>query len=493
MASAIEGLEPAGLWEYFAAISAIPRCSKHEAEAGRYVFGAAKKLGLEVFRDSKGNVIVRKKARPGRTNAPPVALQSHLDMVCEKNNNTAHDFSRDPIVLKRQRDFLTADGTTLGADNGIGVATALAIMEDTAINHGPLEFVFTVDEETGLTGAANLRSDALKSRMLINLDTEDEGVLYVGCAGGRDSTGTLHVAFEPLPAKPAKHELYVLRVSGLRGGHSGINIHTGRGNAIKLLSRAVAELSCCGARGARLCSLSGGNKRNAIPREAEAIIAVPAAAAEAAVEKTAELDRLYKSEYAAADSGVSITITAFKGKKARLPARVMKKVCEARLVNLLNALPHGVIAMSQDIPGLVETSTNCARVTTKKNTVVIETSQRSSVESRKAEIVQAVKACFALAGAKVAHGDGYPGWKPDLQSPILKIAKETYRRLFGKEADVKAVHAGLECGIIGEKFPGMDMLSLGPTLEMVHSPEERVHIGSVKKYWDYLLAILESV
>jgi len=483
--SSIEGLEPKRLWEYFAELSAIPRCSKHEAEAGRYVFGAAKKCGLEVLKDPKGNVVVRKKARSGRGDAPMIALQSHLDMVCEKNKDTVHDFSRDPVVLKRNGDFLTADGTTLGADNGIGVATALAIMEDKTLNHGPLEFVFTVDEETGLTGAAGLRSDALKSRILINLDTEDEGVLYVGCAGGCDSTGTLAVSFEPLPAE---NSLHVVRVSGLRGGHSGIDIHTGRGNAIKLLGRAVAALSGCGA---RLCSLSGGSKRNAIPREAEAHMAVPAAAAEAAVKKAAELDKLYKSEHAAADRGVAVTLTAFSGKKTQV--RVMKKVCQARLVNLLNALPHGVIAMSQEIPGLVETSTNCARVTTKTNSVVIETSQRSSVESRKAEIVQAVSAVFALAGAKVAHGDGYPGWKPDLRSPILKIAQETYRRLFGKEAGVKAVHAGLECGIIGERFPGMDMLSLGPTLEMVHSPEERVDIDSVKKYWDFLLAILESV
>ena len=484
MSSAIEGLEPERLWEYFAELSAIPRCSKHEALAGRYVLNAAKKLGLEVQQDPKGNVVVRKKASPGRESVPMIALQSHLDMVCEKNKDTAHDFGKDPVVLKRQRNFITADGTTLGADNGLGVATELAIMEGKTLNHGPLEFVFTVDEETGLTGAAGLRSDALQSRMLINLDTEDEGVLYVGCAGGCDSTGTLAVAFEPLPAK---HILYTLRVHGLRGGHSGIDIHTGRGNAIKILGRAVAALSaCCGA---RLCSLSGGSKRNAIPREAEALIAVPAAAAEQALKMAEELDKVFKSELAAADRGVAVTLTALGGRKTR----VMKRAGQARLVDLLNALPHGVIAMSQEIPGLVETSTNCARVMTKKSSVVIETSQRSSVESRKAEVVQTVGAVFALAGAHVSHGDGYPGWKPDLNSPLLKIAKETYRRLFGKEAGVKAVHAGLECGIIGERFPGMDMLSLGPTLEMVHSPEERVLIDSVKKYWDYLRAILESV
>jgi dipeptidase D len=440
---------------------------------------------LEVFQDAKGNVIARKKASAGREAAPMIAVQCHLDMVCEKNSATAHDFARDPIVLKRQGNFITAEGTTLGADNGIGVATALAIMEDKKLNHGPLEFVFTVDEETGLTGAAGLRPDALRSRMLINLDTEDEGVLYVGCAGGCDSIGRLPVSFDPLPAR---YVLYTLRVHGLRGGHSGIDIHTGRANAIKLLCRELAALAV---NGARLCRLSGGNKRNAIPREAEALVALPSPEVAAAAETVSEMEKIFKNEYSAADKGATLTFTEYEGKRSGVKA--LKKVSQEQLLNLLFGLQHGVIAMSQDIPGLVETSTNLARVTMERTTATIETSQRSSMESRKTEIVQAVSAVFALAGAHVTHGDGYPGWKSDLNSPLLKIAKETYRRLFGKEAGVKAVHAGLECGIIGEKFPGMDMLSLGPTLEMVHSPEERVLIDSVKKYWDYLLSILESV
>ncbi|MBN2189019.1 MAG: aminoacyl-histidine dipeptidase [Chitinispirillaceae bacterium] len=488
MSSAIQGLEPERLWEYFEELSAVPRCSKHEAAAGRYVLGVAKRLGLEALRDPKGNVIARKKCAPGRENAPMVALQSHLDMVCEKNKGTAHDFGRDPILLKRTGEYVSAEGTTLGADNGLGVATALALMENAAVRHGPLEFVFTVDEETGLTGAAALRSNDLKSRILINLDTEDEGVLYVGCAGGCDSIGTLAAAVEPLQAK---HALYSLRVCGLRGGHSGIDIHLGRANAIKLLSRALSALAKSGAHGVRLCRLSGGNKRNAIPREAEALVALTAAQAVASVKAVAELERTFRDEYASADGGIAVSLTPYEGKRAGM--KVFNKKAQERLLGLLHALPHGVIAMSFDIPELVETSTNLARVTMEKNRVVIETSQRSSVESRKREIVQAVSAVFALAGAKVAHTDGYPGWKPDLQSPILKIAKETYRRLFGKEAGVKAVHAGLECGIIGERFPGMDMVSLGPTLEMVHSPDERVHIGSVKKYWEFLLAILERI
>jgi dipeptidase D len=485
MASALQGLEPKRLWEYFAELSAIPRCSKHEAEAARYVFGVAKKLGLEANKDLRGNVIVRKPAGSGRENAPMIAVQSHLDMVCEKNKETVHDFSRDPIVLKRNGNFLAADGTTLGADNGIGAATCLAIMENTGLKHGPLELIFTVDEETGLTGAAGLRRGALQSRTLINLDTEDEGVLYVGCAGGCDSTGTLPIAFDSLPAR---HALFSLRVHGLRGGHSGIDIHAGRGNAIKLLSRALAALS---GHGVLLCSLSGGNKRNAIPREAEAFCAAPTGKIRPIGSVVGNIDKTYKKEYSAVDKGINILLTPVPG--GEKPVRVMKKTAQNRLINLLNALPHGVIAMSQDIPGLVETSTNLARVTTGKNSVMIETSQRGSVESRKTEIVQAVGAVFALAGAKVRHGDGYPGWKPDLQSPLLTTAKETYRRLFGKEAAVKAIHAGLECGIIGERFPGMDMISLGPTIEMAHSPEERVDTDSVKKYWEYLTALLEMV
>jgi dipeptidase D len=485
MSTAIQGLEPKRLWEYFAELSAIPRCSKHEAEAGRYVFGVAKRLGLDVVRDPKGNVIARKKCVPGRENAPTIALQSHLDMVCEKNRDTAHDFGKDPIMLRRTGEYISAEGTTLGADNGIGVAAALALMEDAAVRHGPLEFVFTVDEETGLTGAAALRSGDLKSRTLINLDTEDEGVLYVGCAGGCDSIGTLAAASGKLPAK---HALYALRVHGLRGGHSGVDIHRGRANALKLLVRALSALA---GSGARLCRLSGGNKRNAIPREAEALVALPAAQAVASVKTVAELERTFRDEYTSADSGIAVSLAPYEGKRAGI--KVFEKAAQERLLGLLNGLPHGVIAMSFDIPELVETSTNLARVTMEKNRVVIETSQRSSVESRKQEIVQAVSAVFALAGAKVVHGDGYPGWKPDLRSPILKIAKEVYFRLFGKEPGVKAVHAGLECGIIGERFPGMDMVSLGPTLEMVHSPEERLHIESVKKYWQYLAAVLESV
>lgn len=483
MKSAINGLEPELLWRYFAELSAIPRCSKHEEKATAYVMGVAKKLRLEARADSFGNVVVRKKATAGHAKAPGVILQSHLDMVCEKNNDKIHDFSRDPLVLKRKGNWLTADGTTLGADNGIGVCTLLAIMEDVSLRHGPLELLFTVDEETGLTGAHNLKPGFIKSRILINLDSEDEGSLCVGCAGGGDTIGTLPVSYEPAPAK---HVSVSLAIAGLRGGHSGIEIHSGRGNAIKLLGRAVHEMSGIGA---RLCSIDGGNKRNAIPRECNAVLAVPAASIREFKAKTTSLNAVYKSEYTLVDQGVTLSAKIVGDAKSR----VMKKGVQDKLVNLIYALPHGVLAMSQAIKGLVETSTNLATVTTTEKAVVMQTSQRSSVESEKQDAMQMVTSHFLLAGAKVVHGDGYPGWKPDLASPVLKTARETYRKMFGSEPVVEAIHAGLECGIIGEKFKGMDMLSLGPTMKMVHSPEERVDVASVKRYWDFLVKILEKV
>jgi dipeptidase D len=483
MVPAIDGLEPKRLWEYFAELSAIPRGSKNEAKAAAYVVGVAKKLGLEVRQDSAGNVIVRKRATQGRERAPIVALQGHLDMVCEKNKDKVHNFEKDPIALRRNGNFLTADGTTLGADNGIGVATALALMEERSLQHGPLEFLFTIDEETGLTGANNLGGDFVQARTLINLDSEEEGVLFVGCSGGADSVGVLAVEFEAMPPQSIAMNL---KIGGLRGGHSGLEIHTGRGNAIKLMNRALFQLAEIGV---RLASIEGGNKRNAIPRETEAIVVVPKKLVEKVKNIVASYDALFKTEYATVDGGVTLTIGEIKGKKVR----VIKKAQQKKLHNLLYSLPHGVILMNPDIPGLVEISTNLATIATKKKGIEIATSQRSPVESEKKDIVQMVHSVFVLSGAEVTHGDGYPGWKPNINSAILKIAKDTYQQKYGKAPQVLAVHAGLECGIIGEKFPGIDMLSFGPTLEMVHSPEERVHIDTVKTFWEYLAAILDRV
>jgi dipeptidase D len=483
MISAIEALEPKRLWEYFAELSAIPRGSKNEAKAAAYVVGVAKKLGLEVRQDSAGNVVVRKPATSGRECAPMVALQGHLDMVCEKNKDKIHNFEKDPITLRRNGNFITADGTTLGADNGIGVCTALALMEDRSLPHGPLEFLFTIDEETGLTGANNLGGDFVRSRILINLDSEEEGSLFVGCSGGADSVGFLAAEYEAMPPRSIAMNL---KVGGLRGGHSGLEIHTGRGNAIKMMNRALYKLTEIGV---RLASIEGGNKRNAIPRETEAVIVLPKKLIDEVKKVVASYDALFKTEYATVDGGVTLSLEELKGKKVR----VIKKALQKKLINLLYSLPHGVIAMSPDIPGLVEISTNLATIATKKKGIEIATSQRSPVDSEKKDIVQMVHSIFVLSGAEVTHGDGYPGWKPNINSVILKIAKETYQQKYGKLPEVKAVHAGLECGIIGEKFPGMDMLSFGPTLEMVHSPEERIHIDTVKIFWEYLAAILDRV
>ncbi|MBN1130769.1 MAG: beta-Ala-His dipeptidase, partial [Chitinispirillaceae bacterium] len=425
----------------------------------------------------------RKDAVPGRERAFMVALQCHLDMVCEKNSDSNHDFSRDPITLIRRGNELYAAGTTLGADNGVGVATALAIMEDRSIRHGPLEFLFTVDEETGLNGAQGLKPGFIRSRTLLNLDSEDEGVVYVGCAGGVDTTGKLAIVREPVPPE---HRLMTMTLRGLAGGHSGLEIHTGRGNAVKLLARALTLL---GEHGVRLTSFSGGNKRNAIPREAAAVVAVPAAREAAVTDAVARIDRLFKAEYRVIDKKIELAVESRKG---RTPG-VLRRGDQKKMLRLLHALPHGVLAMSGELPGLVETSTNLARVTTSAKTVEIETSQRSAVESKKQDAMTMVRSAFELAGATVKQGSGYPGWRPDLSSPVLKTAREAYLALFNKEVEVRAVHAGLECGIIGEKYPGLDMLSLGPTLRMVHSPQERIVIDSVGKYWRFLVEILERV
>ncbi len=483
MSSAIEGLKPPLVWKYFAEIARIPRCSKHEERMTQYILDTAKRLGLHAEADTLGNVVVRKPASPGKEKARSVCLQGHLDMVCEKNKDKAHDFSKDPIELVRKGNFLTANGTTLGADNGIAVATNLAIMEDRTLVHGPLEFLFTIDEETGLTGAGGLSGGMLKSRTLMNLDSEEEGALYVGCSGGKDTTGTWAAAFDPAPkGMVAAH----LTVTGLKGGHSGLEIHTGRGNAIKILGRALQVLDGLGA---RLASIEGGNKRNAIPREAEAIVFLPQKKWAEAEQAVTAFNATARAEIATVDPELKVLIAPHKGKKGK----VVKKALQAKLLATISALPHGVAKMSADIPGLVETSTNVAVIATTPKAISLATSQRSSVDSEIREICHTVRSVFELGGAKVAQGDGYPGWKPDLRSPILQLAKTTYQQLYGKVPEVKAIHAGLECGIIGEKVPGMDMVSFGPTLEGVHSPDERIHIDTVERFWDFLLGILKAV
>ncbi len=484
MSNPLEGVKPELVWKYFAEISKIPRGSKNEKRISDYVVETAKKLGLESKRDKVFSVVVRKPASAGRENVPMVCLQGHLDMVCEKNKDKVHNFEKDPIELVVKGNFLMANGTTLGADNGIAVATNLAIMEDKSIEHGPLEFLFTIDEETGLTGANNLQPGFIESKILMNLDSEEEGALYVGCSGGKNTIGRWKAAFETANPKFAPA---LVKVKGLKGGHSGLEIDKGRGNSLKILNRLLNELDKMGV---RISSMEGGNKSNAIPREAEALVYVPVKKLNDASAVVSQYNSIIREELASVEPDLAILIEEVKGKKK---GKVFRKPLQKKILQTLSGLPHGVMKMSADIPGLVETSTNVAIIRTDAYGITLTTSQRSSVASEIDEIVQSVIAIFQLGGAEVEATDGYPGWKPNLDSAILKIAKETYRSLYGKKPEVKAIHAGLECGIIGEKYPGMDMVSFGPTLEGVHSPDEKIHIDTVEKFWKFLLAILKNV
>ena len=405
-------------------------------------------------------------------------------MVCEKNKDKVHDFAKDPLELVRKGNVLMANGTTLGADNGIAIAMSLAIMEDKSLVHCPLEFLFTTDEETGLNGANNLAPGFVESKTLINVDSEEEGALYVGCSGGRDTTGIWKVEFEAAPGGMKAAEI---KVTGLRGGHSGLEIHKGRGNAIKIITRVLMPLT---EMGVKLSSIDGGNKRNAIPREAEAKVFVPKKKWAEAAAVVAELAAAMKAELKTEDPGLEVALAELKGAKK---GKVIKKGAQKKILRTICGLPHGVTKMSPDIPDLVETSTNVAVIQTEKKSISLATSQRSSVESEIVEICQTVASIFQLGGAEVTGGSGYPGWKPNLNSAILKLAKSTYKSLHDKDPEVKAIHAGLECGIIGAKYPGMDMVSMGPTLEGVHSPDEKIYIDSVEKFWPYLLEVLKRV
>jgi len=484
MSNLIEGLKPELVWKYFAEISKIPRGSKNEKKISDYVVETAKKLGLDVKRDKVLNVIIRKPASRGRENVPMVCLQGHLDMVCEKNKDKVHNFEKDPLELVVKGNYLMANGTTLGADNGIAVATNLALMEDKSIEHGPLEFLFTVDEETGLTGANNLQPGFISSRILMNLDSEEEGELFVGCSGGKNTTGKWKVAYESVDSRYAPA---IVKVKGLKGGHSGLEIDKGRGNSLKILNRTLIELDKLGV---RISAIEGGNKSNAIPREAEAFVYVPNKKLNDASAAVSRYNSILKEELSTVEPDLSIIIEEVKRKKK---GKALKKAVQKKILQTISALPHGVIKMSADIRGLVETSTNVAIVKTEVKSVTIITSQRSSVASEIDEIVQTVATIMQLGGAKVETSDGYPGWKPNMQSKILNIASETYKELTGKKPAIKAIHAGLECGIIGEKYPGIDMVSFGPTLEGVHSPDEKIHIDTVEKFWNFLLAILRNV
>ena len=478
----VADLEPRVLWSHFDRLLAIPRPSGDEAAARRYVLEVARRAGRKAVADPAGNIVVRKPASAGVAGARTVILQSHLDMVPEKRPDVAHDFARDAIVPRREGDYVYATGTTLGADNGIGVAAMLAVLEAADVTHPPLDLLFTVDEERGLTGAGKLDGTLLTGRTLLNLDSEEDGYLYVGCAGGGDSLITLPAATEPVPPG---HVAWHVVVRGLRGGHSGMDIVLQRGNAILMLARALRAAHAAADGAWRLSSLTGGGARNAIPRDAGATVTVVADRREAFARALQEEFAKAQAEHRAADPAATIVV-----EPAPPPPAVWSAAAGATLLRLLLALPNGVLAMSLDLPGLVETSSNVAVVRGWDAGIEIVTSQRSSVGSALAAARERVRAVAELAGAGVAQPPAYPGWKPDMASPLLAMMRQLHRDVLGTDPEVRAVHAGLECGVIGEKIPGADMISFGPQIESPHSPDERVHVPSVERFYGLLTAAL---
>ena len=480
--SVFQGLQPSAVWGYFEEICQVPRPSKKEGKIMAFLLDWAKKHDLEACRDEAGNVLIKKPAAPGRENAPTVVLQAHMDMVCEKNSDTAHDFDKDPIRPYVDGEWVRAKGTTLGADDGIGMAAMMAVLTSKDIAHGPVECLFTVDEETGLTGAFALRPGFVSGNILLNLDSEDEGEMFIGCAGGIDTVVRMKYETESAPC-----DAFALKVQvkGLQGGHSGDDINKGRGNAIKILNRFLWDLNA--KYGIRLALLEGGNLRNAIAREAWAVCVIDGNHKEDARVAfnvyMAEMENVWR----VTEPGLQLSLES-----ADTPSLVLTKKDTDALLNALYACPHGVFSMSYRMPGLVETSTNLAAVRfEKENTVLITTSQRSDVDSEKMNIANMVEAVFKMAGAEVEHSEGYPGWAPNPDSPVVKVAVESYKRLFGKAPVVRSIHAGLECGLFLEKYPKMDMVSFGPTLRGVHSPDEKVNIKTVEMWWSHLVDMLE--
>ncbi len=483
MSKELNDLQPARLWHYFGEICTIPRPSKKEEKIAAYLVAFGEKQGLETIVDETGNILIRKPATKGMENRKTVVLQSHIDMVCEKNSDTLHDFDTDPILPYIDGEWVKAKGTTLGADDGIGIAAQLALLEASDISHGPIECLFTVDEETGLTGAFGLKPDLLKGSILLNLDSEDEGEIFIGCAGGKDTLITMNYSKVPVGAN---QDGYVVMVSGLKGGHSGDDINKGLGNANKILNRLLWEATHRFEM--RLSLFDGGNLRNAIAREAKAMVTVPKRFTSEFEAFATSYNLIARNEFKVTEPGLNVQF-----KKTDLPDYLFDVSTQERLLNALYACPHGVIAMSADIPDFVETSTNLASVKTLDNKIEITTSQRSSVESAKDNVANMVVAVFNLAGGKSVHSDGYPGWTPNPHSEVLEISQEAYVRLFGNEPRVLAIHAGLECGLIGEKYPGMDMISYGPTIKGAHSPDERLLIPTAQKFWDLTLEILKDI
>ena len=476
--------EPHKVWQYFYEITQIPRPSKNEDKIIAYLENFAKSKNLEYKKDRVNNIVIRKPASKGGENKPMVALQCHVDMVCEKNNDVDKDFLKDPIEAYIDGEWVKAKGTTLGADDGIGVAMQLAILDSDIDGIGPIECLFTVDEETGLTGANGLENDMIKSKYLINLDSEDEGQIFIGCAGGKNTLGFLPIKYQSGQEKNSV-EIFV---SGLQGGHSGDDIEKKRGNAIKLLTRIVYDLLNSNET-IQLVNIEGGNLHNAIPREATAVLCYDNEDDYNKIKNIVEdYQNIFKTELKISDPGVKITIT-----KKDITNKWLDREMAFRLIRLLYVLPHGVFAWSQDIPDFVETSTNLASIKKQDEQYIITTSQRSSLESAKENICNKVKSAFELAQANVEVNDGYPGWTPNPESYLLKLVAEETEKVLNKKPVIRAIHAGLECGLFSEKFPGLEMVSIGPEMKGVHSPDERLLIPSVKRTFDILINVLKKI
>ncbi|MEA1897040.1 MAG: aminoacyl-histidine dipeptidase [Bacteroidota bacterium] len=483
MSKQIADLKPGELWKHFHSLTQIPRPSKEEGQIIEFMKKFGEGLGLETIVDEVGNVIIKKPATPGFENRKGVVLQGHLDMVPQKNSDKDHDFSKDPIDAYVDGEWVTANGTTLGADNGIGVAATMAVLASKELKHGLVEGLFTIDEETGMTGAFGLKPGLLDGDILINLDSEDEGELYVGCAGGTNANIQFTYKEEQVPAG---HVALKLVISGLKGGHSGIDIPLYRANSNKLLNRFLWY----GIKnhGMRIAMIDGGSLRNAIPRESFAVVTIPESEKAGVMDWVKKMEAIFKSEYASIEPDLK-----FSAEVTDLPSTVIDKESATAVVNGVYATPNNVIRMSNDMEGLVETSTNLAVVKSHEGVVDILCLLRSSVDTAMVDLKNTFTAALEPLGAKVVFDGEYPGWKPNLDSPILKTMQEVYNNKYGKIPEIKAIHAGLECGLLGDVYPNWDMISFGPTIRFPHSPDEKVNIETVGKFWDYLVETLENI
>ena len=487
----IQGLAPATVWHHFAVLCAIPRPSKQEGAVRDHLRQWAEARGLSTQVDAIGNLLVRKPARPGHEHAPGIVLQGHLDMVCQKNSGSPHDFTRDAIrPVRRDDGWLQAPDTTLGADNGLGVAMALAVLEDDTLAHGPIEALFTVDEEAGMGGAHGLQPGVLQGRLMLNLDTEEWGEFYLGCAGGADVNVARSGQPEPLTAAHAVHRI---ALRGLRGGHSGVNIHEERGNAIKLLVRVLQSLAPNPAVSLRLCTLDGGTARNALPREAFATVAMPADSSATLHTLLGEWQTLLQRELSAVEPGLSLAIEAPAAGNTPDATQTLSAADQAMWLHSLHAAPHGVYRMSQSVPGVVETSNNLGMVELRPTGGSCNFMVRSLLDSGAQALADQIVSLWALSGTVAEIAGHYPGWTPNPASPLLATCQRVYQREFKEDSHVQVIHAGLECGIIAAKYPGMDIVSFGPTIRGAHAPGESVDIASVERTWHLLTAILTEL